>query len=53
MHATYIRPRDLPQLQNSTASIPWPYVFESYVRGIFKLEAKDESPSPYRPSITK
>lgn len=33
--------------------IPWPYVFENYVRGIFKLEAKHESLSPYRSSIAK
>jgi len=33
--------------------IPWPYVFENYVKAIFKLEAKHESLSPYRSSIAK
>ena len=33
--------------------IPWPYVFENYVKAIFKLKAKHESLSPYRSSIAK
>ena len=33
--------------------IPWPYVFERYVKAIFKLEPKHESRSPYRSSIAK
>jgi hypothetical protein len=33
--------------------IPWPYVFENYVKGIFRREAKDEPLAPSRPSEAK
>ncbi len=33
--------------------IPWPYVFENYVKAIFKRQGKQESLSPYRSSISK
>ena len=33
--------------------IPWPYVFENYVKAIFRRKAKDESLSPLRSSTAK
>ena len=35
------------------AVIPWPEVFENHAGRVFKLEAKHESPSPYRSPMAK